>query len=243
MRKKLRIIPLGNKNFKIEIVYEKEIKNLHLNKDNAIGIDIGINNLMAITSNNPGCFSWLVNGRPLKSMNQYFNKQLSIQKSLLSIINNKYWSNALTNLSLKRNNKIDDYLHKASRKVINHCIENDIGTIVIGHNNGWKQEINLGRKTNQSFVSIPFNKLIQMIIYKTEEIGISVVLHEESYTSKCDHLAEEVMTHHDTYFGRRIKRGLYRSSTGKVLNADINGSIGILRKANVVQHLLTQVRG
>jgi len=121
-------------------------------------------------------------------------------------------------------------LHKASKKVIEFCIENDIGTIVVGHNKNWKQNSNMGKKNNQSFISIPFNKLIHMLEYKGKMVGVEVKIKEESYTSKIDHLVKEEMKKQEIYLGKRKKRGLFESSIGKLLNVDVNGSIGILRK-------------
>ena len=134
---------------------------------------------------------------------------------------------------MKRNHKLDFEFHNLSEKIIDLCIENDIGTIVIGHNKGWKQKSNIGRQNNQTFVSIPFNDLIHKIQYKSEEVGINCIITEESYTSKIDHLANENMTKQNNYLGKRIQRGLFKSSCNKILNADINGAIGILRKVNV----------
>ena len=148
----------------------------------------------------------------------------------MSYIGDKGISNRIKSLTIKRNNKINDYLHHASKTIINYCIVYNIGTIVIGHNKNRKQEVDIGKINNQKFVQIPFNKLIQQIQYKAENIGIECIVAEESYTSKTDHLVLEEMCHHDTYLGKRIKRGLFRSSTNKVLNADLNGAIGILRK-------------
>lgn len=130
-------------------------------------------------------------------------------------------------------------MHKTSRFIVNYCIDNHIDTIVIGNNKDWKQQINMGKRNNQNFVSIPFEKLISQIQYKSEEVGIKVVITEESYTSKIDHYAGEEMCQHETYLGKRIQRGLFRSSTGKILNADLNGAIGILRK--VVGESISQV--
>lgn len=117
------------------------------------------------------------------------------------------------------------------RNIIDYCLDNNIGKIIIGKNDLWKQEIKMWKKDKQHFTQIPFDTLIQMIEYKAENCGIEVVLTEESYTSKIDHLAYEEMEHQDKYLGRRIKRGSLKSSTGKILNADINGAIGIARKA------------
>jgi len=217
----LRILNFYNK-IKIEIVYEKETRPIDYENNRAIGIDIGLNNLAAITSNEQH-LSWLINGRPLKSINQYYNKKLAQLKSKNAVAQ-------IDILSRKRKLKIDNYLHWASRMVVNLCLEHKIPKIVIGKNDNWKQDINLGRRNNQNFVQIPFAKFIEMIEYKAEEVGIIVILTEESYTSKCDHLAGEEMKHQEEYLGRRIKRGQFRSSVGKILNADLNGAIGILRK-------------
>ena len=150
----------------------------------------------------------------------------------MSYIGGKGISKRINKLTLKRNCKMSDYMHKTSRFIINYCIENRIETIVIGNNKDWKQNCNMGKRNNQNFVSIPFEKLISQIQYKSEEVGIKVIITEESYTSKIDHYAGEEMCYHDTYLGKRIKRGLFRSRTGKILNADLNGAIGILRKVS-----------
>ena len=126
-------------------------------------------------------------------------------------------------------------MHTVANRIIKLCIDNRIETICIGHNNGWKQDIGLGKKNNQNFVSIPFNRLIYILNYKVEKyLNLNLKIVEESYTSKCDHLMFETMEHHDEYLGKRIKRGMFRSSTGKLINADINGAIGIMRKAKEI---------
>lgn len=221
----VRIIPKATC-FVIEIVYEKEIKNYDLNKENFLSIDLGLTNLVA-TFNNVGEQPFIINGRIVKSINQYFNKK---KAKLMSYIGDKGTSNRIRKLSLKRDNKIQNYLHHTSKFIITYCIERSIGKIIIGNNKDWKQYINLGKKTNQSFVSIPFSKLVQQLQYKAEEAGIEVILTEESYTSKIDHLANEIMEHKENYLGKRVKRGLFQSSTKKLINADVNGAIGIARK-------------
>lgn len=220
---------------KINITYQEEDKPVQdLNYNSAIGIDIGLNNLCAITSNDKP-LSYVIKGGALKSLNQFYNKTLAEIKSNLEKFNKgQKTSKRISSLNLRRKNKIDDYLHKASKKIIDICLENKIGKIVIGHNKGWKQEIDLGKKTNQNFVQIPFNRLISLIQYKGLEKGIQVEVTEESYTSKIDHLSFEPLCKQEIYSGQRIKRGLFKSGIEKVLNADINGAIGILRKANAV---------
>ena len=221
---------------KINIIYEdREVLRNEYDLNSAIGIDLGINNLCAITSNDKS-FSYIINGRPLKSINQFYNKRLAELKSQLEKCNKrKSSSKAIQKLTLKRNNKIDHYLHCCSRQIIDLCIKNKIEKIIIGYNNGWKQEVNLGKKTNQNFVQIPFNQLITQIQYKSQKYtDLEVIVNEESYTSKIDHLALEELKKQENYLGKRIKRGLFKSSTGKIVNADINGAIGILRKGNAI---------
>lgn len=231
----VRIIPKAT-NFVVEVVYnklEKEIKEYESikneRKDRVIGIDLGVNNLCSISSNQKDIKPFLVNGRILKSINQYYNKKRAYYQSFLSNTENATSKN-IKRITFNRNNKIDNSLHKISRYIVNFCVENKVGKIVIGHNKGWKQETDMSKKNNQNFVTIPFNKLIHMITYKAEEELIEVEIKEESYTSKCDSLALESIEHHEDYLGKRIFRGLFLSSTGKTINADINGANNIIRK-------------
>ena len=218
---------------KFLICYEKPQIETNLSYENCIGIDIGVNNLCSITSNNQS-LSWIVNGRVIKSYNQFYNKQKSFIQAELEKCNKKKSSRRIEKLSKKRNLKILDYFNNASRFIIRLCIFNNIGTIVIGHNKGWKQEVSMGKKNNQKFVSIPFDVLISQIKYKAEEYNIQVFVVEESYTSKIDHLAMEEMKKQKSYLGKRLKRGLFESSCGKILNADVNGAIGIMRKQKAI---------
>ena len=228
--KTISFIPFYNR-IKVVIVYETKELNADLNLDDYLSIDLGMNNLCSCVSKDD-CF--ILNGKPLKSINQYFNKELSKLKSERPLKGDKqdfnYNSFKIKNLSLKRELKITDMLHKASKYLVNYCVKHKIGTIVFGRNKEWKDSIQLGKQTNQNFVSIPFYKLLKMLEYKCKMIGINLVTQEESYTSKCDSLAFEEVKCHDKYKGSRIKRGLFLSSLGKVLNADINGSLNILRK-------------
>ena len=221
----VRIIPQATC-YVVEVIYEKKEQDLNLEKDNVLSIDLGLNNLCSCISN-VGIKPFIVNGKVIKSFNQWYNKK---KAKLMSFIGDKGTSNRLINLNNKRNFWIEDKIHKVSRYIVNSCRNNNIGTIVIGLNNGWKQNINLGKKTNQKFVDIPFSKLIDKIAYKGKLIGIDVITTEESYTSKIDHLAFEPLKKQDIYLGKRKKRGLFQSSIGKLLNADINGAIGIGRK-------------
>lgn len=184
-------------------------------------------NNFATCINNIGLNPFIVNGRVIKSINQFFNKK---KARLQSFIGDKGSSARINHLTHRRNNKIGDYLHKTSRCIINYCIKYGIKTIVVGKNKNWKQEINIGSKNNQSFVSIPFATLINQLKYKGEEVGIIVEETEESYTSKCSFLDSEPICKSENYLGKRIKRGLFKSFTNKLINADVNGAYNILKK-------------
>lgn len=211
--------------FVIEVVYESKIKNENLEQENFLSLDLGLNNL-ATSINNVGETPFIINGKVLKSVNQMYNKMKSEFQSYVGIGT----SNRMKKITRYRNNFIEDKLHKISRFVINYCVENNIGTIIIGKNKDWKRDINIGRVNNQKFTNIPHDKLIKKIEYKAELVGIKVILNEESYTSKIDHLINENMCRNEEYVGKRKHRGLFQSSTGKLINADVNGAIGIARK-------------
>lgn len=221
----VRIIPQATC-YVVEVIYEKREQDLNLNKDNVLSIDLGLNNLCSCI-NNAGKQPFIVNGHIIKSFNQWYNKR---KAKLMSFAGDKGTSKRLRQLNNYRNFWIEDHIHKVSRFIINYCIDNNIGSLVVGLNKGWKQKINLGKKTNQKFVEIPFSRLIDKISYKCKLVGISFYLSEESYTSKVDRLAFEELGKHDAYLGKRKKRGLFQSSVNKLINADINGAIGIGRK-------------
>lgn len=223
--KQVRIIPQATC-YVIEVVYESNPKQADVDSENILSIDLGLSNLATCVSN-IGEKPFIVNGRPLKSINQYFNKK---RAELMSFVGARGFSNRISRLTHKRNMKVTDYLHKTSAFVRAYCIEHRIGTVIIGKNKDWKRSIEIGKRNNQNFVSIPFEKLIQQLEYKLGDIGIKVILTEESYTSKIDHLSFEPMEKQENYLGKRIKRGMFRSATKILINADVNGSIGIGRK-------------
>ncbi len=227
--KEVRVVPLGVC-YKVEIVYEKDERDLTLNKSNVACIDLGLNNLTTVV-NNKGFKPFVVKGKVVKSINQYYNKQLARYRRAENLKNNFINTRRIQKLHLKRNNKINDIFHKLSSVILHYCKENDIGTIVIGYNERWKQKVNLGKKTNQNFVQVPFSALVQKISYKATFVGITVVLHEESYTSKCSFLDREPIEKRESYAGKRISRGLFRSANGTRINADVNASYNIMRKA------------
>jgi IS605 OrfB family transposase len=216
-----RVIP-RNGFYIIEIIYT--IPNIEQKPDNGrySSIDLGLNNLATISSN--VIKPIIINGKPIKSINQYYNKKLAKLRS------NKNSKSKIHSLCNKRNNKVKDYLHKSSRYIVNHLVSNGINTLVVGHNKGWKQDINIGKVNNQKFVNIPYDMFINMLKYKSEMAGIKLILNEESYTSKCSFLDGEDIKKHEKYMGKRVKRGLFKTSSGKFINADLNGSLNILRK-------------
>ena len=226
--REVQIIPKKN-HFIIKAIFKQTIKQEDLSYDIVASIDIGVNNLAAITTNQVHIRHILINGRPLKSINQFYNKTKAKHQSNLP--KKQKSSNRIRLLSDKRNNKIQDYIHKASRYIVNWLIENKIGTLVVGKNKEWKQEVNIGSKNNQSFTMIPHARFIDLIIYKFESVGGIVKLVNEAYTSKCSALDLEPICKQTEYKGNRIKRGLFKSSKGVIINADINGSLNILRKA------------
>jgi len=224
--KQIRIVPRATC-YIVEVVYDKKARDVVLKPDTYLSIDLGVNNF-ATCVNNIGLVPFIINGRPLKSFNQYFNKK---KAKLMSFVGDIGFSNNISRLTHKRNMKICDYLHKTSKFIINYCVEHNISTIVVGKNKNWKTCINIGKKSNQNFVNIPFDMMIKQLQYKSEEVGINVKCNEESYTSKCSFLDLEPIKKHAKYLGRRVKRGLFKSSKGLMINADVNGAFNILRKA------------
>ncbi|MGB3514551.1 MAG: transposase [Microcoleaceae cyanobacterium] len=231
--KELRLLP-RNRCFYWEFVYEKEVVvKPQLNQENVLGIDHGLNNLLTCVSN-VGT-SLIVDGKQIKSMNRWYNKQVSIIKENQP---QGFWSNKLAAITEKRNRQIRDGINKAARVVINHCLENQIGTIVFGWNQGQKNQIELGKKNNSEFVPIPTARLKERIAQLCEEYGIIFVLTEESYTSIASFLDGDYLPIYGEKpndwkpSGKRIKRGLYRSGNNWLINADCNGAANIIRKVS-----------
>jgi transposase, IS605 orfB family len=151
-------------------------------------------------------------------------------KSKLKITHNQNSSKYISQIINKRNNRINDYLHKITTYIVNHAVSKDIGTIVVGYNKEWKQDTNLGKVNNQNFVNIPFYRLINLLEYKCRLKGIKFQTITESYTSKCSFVDDEEIKKHTTYSGKRINRELFRTKNGLIINADINGAYNILKK-------------
>jgi len=227
--KEVNVKPLKSGKYSVNIIYEFKEEPRVSNNNNYCSIDLGLNNLMTLTSNKKGLDPLVVNGRPLKSINQFYNKKKARFKEELP--EDVYSSKKINKLTFKREMKIKDYLNKSSKFLIDWCLENELNTIIIGYNEFWKTEINIGKKNNQNFVNIPFHKLVWMIEYKARKVGLNVIKHEESYTSKCSFLDLEDIKKHEVYKGKRIQRGLFKSSNGRLINSDVNGSLNILRKA------------
>jgi len=219
----------------IEVIYNEPESTISDDKFIA-SIDLGLNNLVALTSNQPGFTPLLINGRPLKSINQFYNKRKAQLQSQLK--GSRKSSPRIQLLTRCRNQKVDNYLHHASRLIVDIFVAQQIGTLVIGKNAQWKSEIDLGKQTNQNFISIPHARLIKMLEYKARLVGIKVIVQEESYTSKSNFLNLDPIPVYGhigadgvVFSGKRIKRGLYKTSVGQLINSDVNGSYNILRKA------------
>jgi putative transposase len=229
-----RIIPRKGY-YVVEIVYEH--KEAQATGDPALiaSIDIGVNNLAALTSNKVGFLPRLVNGRPLKSTNQYYNKR---KAALQKFLKNNHWTARMERMTNKRTRRIDHYLHTASRRIIDLLVEEGIGTLIIGKNPTWKQECQMRKADKQHFVQLPHARFVNMLCYKAKLLGIQVILQEESYTSQASFLDGDSIptygqvTKEPAFSGRRLRRGLYKAKSGRKLNADINGSLNILRKAS-----------
>lgn len=219
----VRIIPHIN-HCVIEVVYNTKDVLQNSYNGNWMGIDLGLNNLATSASKEQ---SFIVNGKPLKSINHYYNKRKKELQSKLK--QNIHSSKRIERITHKRNMKVKDYLHKSSRIVIENAKSQNITKIIIGKNENWKQKINIGTKNNRQFTSIPHATLIEMIQYKAQLAGIETILTQEAYTSKCSALDLEPICKHEKYIGRRKKRGLFVTATGKLINADANGALNIAR--------------
>ena len=247
--KEIRIIPKQHSRyFEIQYIYEVEEVQRELNENNVLGIDLGIDNLCTCVTNTGASF--IIDGRKLKSINQYYNK---INAKLQSIKDKQKIERTTLRqkrITRKRNNRINDYLSKAARTIVNYCLNNDIGKLVLGYNEDFQRNSNIGSINNQNFVNIPYGKLRDKLIYLCKLYGIEFKLQEESYTSKASFFDGDEIPIYDKenqkeyiFSGKRIKRGLYQTSTGKLINADCNGALNILRKSKVVDLSVLYNRG
>jgi len=247
--KEIRIIPKSNARFfEIQYVYEVPVDQRELNYAKALAIDLGVNNLATCVTSDGHTF--IINGKRLKSVNQWFNKE----NARLQSIKDKQKINTTTTrqqrLNIKRNNRVNDYINKAVRYIINYCLDNQIGNIVVGYNPDFQRYSDIGRSNNQSFVNIPLGKFITKLGQQSERETINFMKQEESYTSKADFFANDEIPIYDSessqtyqFSGRRIKRGVYKTSAGQTLNADAHSAANILRKSKLVDISILQSRG
>ena len=234
--REVKIIPLyKGRAFKIAYCYEVDEENLKLNRENSLAIDIGLDNLATCVTNFGTSF--IMDGRRIKHINRNWNKRRAYLQAVLSR-QGRYSSKLLERITLKRNNRINDCLKKTTRYIINFCIANDIGTVVCGYNLDFKRGINLGKKINQQFTQISFGALRRQLQNLCTRYGMKYIEQEESYTSKASFLDLDEIPTYDaespytgTFSGKRIERGLYRTKSGRLINADVNGAANILRKS------------
>lgn len=225
-----------NNNLVCELIYEKEINDQTSSTGKVASIDLGLENLFTVAFNyDKKGISF--KGTKLKAINQYFNKETSKLKSLLP--KNQYSSKRILHLFYKREEQLRNVIGFYSNRLMDLLVKEGISTLVIGHNKNWKDKINIGKVNNQNFVSIPFNKVIDIIKYKAEDLGIKCIEQEESYTSKASFLDNdniptfnEVNEKH-TFSGKRITRNLYQTKNNKIIDADLNGALNIMKKANI----------
>lgn len=248
--KEIRIIPKANARFfEIQYIYEAECVQRNLNTNNALALDLDINNLVTAVSSKGKSF--IIDGRRLKSINQWFNKE---NARLQSIKDKQHFGKKTTDrqktIARDRNNKVNDYMNKAARKVIDYCIANDIGTLVVGYNETFQRGSNIGKKNNQNFVNIPYGQLRSKLEYLCKLNSIAFVKQEESYTSKASFWDKDAIPIYNAdnpkeyqFSGNRIHRGLYRTAGGKIFNADVNGALNIMHKSNVVDLKILYGRG
>nr|DAK27884.1 MAG TPA: putative transposase [Caudoviricetes sp.] len=247
--KEIRIIPKFNARFfEIQYTYEIQEEKIKLNINNALAIDLGVNNLCTCVTNTGKSF--IIDGKKLKSINQFFNKQNAKLQSIKDKQNILRQTKQQFLISRKRKNRVDDYINKTCRYIINYCLINDIGTLVIGYNQSFQYKPNLGKKNNQIFTQLPFGRVREKLEYLCRRYNINYILQEESYTSKAsffdnDDLPIYNMDNPQTYefSGKRIKRGLYQTKNGYLFNADCNGALNILRKSSAVDLSILCSRG
>ena len=248
--KEIRIIPKFNARFfEVQYTYEVEEEQRNLDKNHVLAIDFGINNLATCVTSKGRSF--IIDGKKLKSINQWFNKENARLQSIKD--KQKYGKKPTLRqkyLYSSRNNKVNDYMSKTARKIINYCLENNIGTLVCGYNETFQRNSNIGKANNQTFVNIPFGKLREKLEYLCKLYSLRFVEQEESYTSKSSFFDMDILPKFEadkpqtySFLGKRIKRGLYQTSKGYILNADINGALNILRKSNVVELEVLYSRG
>lgn len=226
----VRVLP-RNKHIIIEVVYNAEVKELCGDNGRYLSIDIGLDNLATVV-NNVGHSPIIINGKGLKSMNKYYNKQISHYREVAKRVNKLDYTKRMNRLTIKRNNKVDDFMHKASKFIVDYALGINCNTIIVGNNKDWKRESKMSKKVNQSFVGIPHQRFIEMIGYKCENVGIRLIITEESYTSGTSFLDNELPIKENYNKSRRKFRGLFISNHGVKINADVNGAYQIMKKVS-----------
>ena len=239
--KEIRIIPKFNARFfEVQYTYEVQEEQRNLDKNHALAIDFGIDNLATCVTSKGRSF--IIDGKKIKSINQWFNKENARLQSIKD--KQKYGKKPTLRqkyLYSSRNNKVNDYMSKTARKIINYCLENNIGILICGYNETFQRNSNIGKANNQTFVNIPFGKLREKLEYLCKLYNLRFAEQEESYTSKSSFFDMDILPKFEadkpqtySFLGKRIKRGLYQTSKGYIFNADVNGALNILRKSNVV---------
>ena len=247
--KEIRIIPKFNARFfEIQYTYEIQEEDIELNTSNALAIDLGVNNLCTCVTNIGKSF--IIDGKKLKSINQFFNKQNARLQSIKDKQNIKRQTKQQYLISRKRKNRVDDYINKTCRYIINYCLSNDIGTLVVGYNQSFQSKTNLGKKNNQVFTQLPFGKIREKLEYLCKRYNINYILQEESYTSKASFFDNDELPLYNAdnpqtyeFSGKRVKRGLYQTKNNYLFNADCNGALNILRKSKAVDLTILGCRG
>jgi putative transposase len=236
----VRIIP-KNRHFIVEVVYKTPGEPLKTDNSQYLGVDLGLDNFATVVSND-GSEPVLINGKGLKSLNKHWNKRMAHLREV-ETAKNGYWITTKTGktkvsgqtkqqviLTNKRNNQVKDFCHKASKMIVGLALGRSCNTIIVGKNDGWKQQSKMSKQVNQSFVQIPHAMFIEMLKYKCRKYGLNIEITEEAHTSKTSWLDGEEPQHHEKYVGKRIKRGLFKSAKGELVNADVNGALQIIRK-------------
>ena len=247
--KEIQIVPKFNARFfEIQYIYEVQEENINLNTNNALAIDLGVNNLCTCVTNTGKTF--IIDGRKLKSINQFFNKYNARLQSIKDKQNIKRQTKQQFLISRKRKNRVNDYINKTCRYIINYCLANDIGTLVIGYNQSFQNKTNLSKKNNQIFTQLPFGKIREKLEYLCKRYNINYILQEESYTSKASFFDNDELPIYNAdnpqtyeFSGKRVKRGLYQTKNNYLFNADCNGALNILRKSKAVDLTILGCRG
>src|SRR5258707_9439372 len=224
----VRIVP-RNGYYMVEVIYTKKPVQAKVDPSFCVGIDLGVTNLAAIASNREGFIPRLVNGRPVKAWNQWYNKRVKELKKQLPKADRERVTKQMERITTTRNRRIDHYLHTASKRIIDFLVKEGGGMIIIGKNPLWKQETGMGKRNNQNFVQIPHARFIDMLTYKAALVGIHVEVREESYTSQASFLDLDPIPNYKlndeeehTFSGKRIgkRNPLYRTKDGRKICAD-----------------------